>query len=240
MSIENTSLSIPKIHPIHPGLISIPCTVPQLPDTFPWAGCWWLALDDPRQMLRMWSAPVHRWLVACVHRPMLKATTSLVPSKRNSKLTPIGDDEKGGGSKRVWNTGVSSVEWVLSVLSTFFVSIVFHEAVASVAYRGSFIPFNTFLLSVTASLVISWESIFPVRGCYSSPSVEGVVTEKVHRSNGDKPETGSGVGASPRGVVRAPGERGIAAIFAFNIAVQSSVLISECVGWLWWRRVLMK
>lgn len=217
-----------------------PCTYPQPPDTFTWTGCWWLALDDPREMLRMWSAPVHRWLAACVHRPMLKAITSLVPSKGNNKLIPIGDDEKGGGSKRAGNTEVSSVGWVWSILSTFFVSIVFHEAVALIVFRGSFIPFNTFLLSVTASLIASWESIFPVRDCYSSPSMEEVVTEKVRRGNDDKPKTGRGVGASPRRVVRGPGERGNAAIFVMNMAVQSSVLISECVGWLLWRHVLMK
>lgn len=190
----------------------------------------------------MWSAPVHRWLAACVHRPMLKTFTSVAASKRNSKLTPVCDDEKGGGSKRVGETGVSSAEWIWSVLSTFFVSMVFHEAVASVAFRGTFLPFNTFLLSVSALLVVFWESIFPVRECYSSPSEEEVVvvTEKVSRGNGDTPKTGSGVGASPRRVVRAPGERGIAAIFVLNMAVQSAVLISECVGWLWWRQVLMK
>lgn len=32
--------------------------------------------DDIRDYFRMWSAPVHRWLSACVNRPMRDAARS--------------------------------------------------------------------------------------------------------------------------------------------------------------------
>ncbi|CAM9743562.1 unnamed protein product [Sphacelaria rigidula] len=72
-------------------------------------GPWWLVTDDLRLMFRMWSTPVHRWLAACIYRPILQLGAGMKhgPSKINgspmashsSRVVPIpslhtAEDEK--------------------------------------------------------------------------------------------------------------------------------------------------
>ncbi|CAN0266830.1 unnamed protein product [Ascophyllum nodosum] len=165
-------------------------------------GCWWLALDDPRKLFRMWSVPVHRWLSSCVHQPMLHAFAA----RHRAEAA----------------TRVSTVGWIGSVLVTFLVSIAFHEAVALVAYRGACIPFNTFLLTVAAMLVISWDAIFAESG----------------KSHGQGSSSAAQAAATKTAKAHVRGN--VAEIVFFNLAVQLSVLITECAGWLLWRDVFMK
>ena len=178
-------------------------------------------------------------------------------SNESGKTCTPQNDGTGAGSDQVEGRA-STVEWIGSVLATFLVSIAFHEAVALVVYRGTCIPFNTFLLSVAAMLVISWDVIFPVRGkshghgSFSAAQVAvktAVVTPDDYscdagsntaialnaNSDVDYKTTVTPVFAEKTHI---GGD--IAKIFVFNLLVQMSVLISECAGWLLWRDVLMK
>ena len=154
---------------------------------------------------------------------------------------------------------VSTVEWVGSVLVTFLVSIAFHEAVALVAYRGACIPFNTFLLTVAAMLVISWDAIFAESGKShgqgSSSHAQAAATKTaVAIDNGHSYDAGNNTAialnakndaddkttVTPGFVEKAHVRGNVAEIVFFNLAVQLSVLITECAGWLLWRDVFMK
>eukprot|EP00903_Cladosiphon_okamuranus_P020112 g18469.t1 len=181
-------------------------------------GCWWLLFDEPREFLRMWSVPVHRWLSACVHWPMLDlnrvATTSTT-------------------------TTTSKARWLAAVLATFVVSGVFHEAVVYVAMRGTCWPFNTFLLCVAGALITTWDRVFPPLplrqgGGVESPSLGG---------GGGGGSEGSGQGTTSSGtvkVVKAYGNRGMVSVFFFNALVQQSAFIADTAAWLWWRHIHMK
>ncbi|CAM9534927.1 unnamed protein product [Ascophyllum nodosum] len=201
-------------------------------------GCWWLVLDDPRKAFRMWSAPVHRWLAACVYKPMLQATTArhnaMVGSNKSGKQPLPESKKKSAGGNHVVNRA-STAGWVFSVLVTFLVSIVFHEAIVLVAYGGAFFPFNTFLLTVTAALFLSWETIFPVSGKShrrESFSAAGMTTTTAVVTASDDSCTG---GNKTNTAIDAS-----AKMFVFNFSVQLSVLIGGCAGWLLWRENLMK
>ena len=208
----------------------------------------------------MWSAPVHRWLAACVYKPMLQATTArhnaMVGSNKSGKQPLPESKKKSAGGNHVVNRA-STAGWVFSVLVTFLVSIVFHEAML-VAYGGAFFPFNTFLLTVTAALFLSWETIFPVSGKShrrESFSAAGMTTTTAVVTASDDSCTGGNktntaidasgdaddeTTATPVGIQMAGGGEYAAKMFVFNFSVQLSVLIGGCAGWLLWRENLMK
>ena len=50
-------------------------------------GPWWLITDDLRTFFRTWSTPVHRWLVSCVHTPILSCGMNVNngASKKNGR-----------------------------------------------------------------------------------------------------------------------------------------------------------
>lgn len=206
--------------------------------------------DSPRDFLRMWSTPVYRWLSSCVHWPMLGAAADRSQKHRGSGAGEGADvvisssgERPQGNSKREGPRGVraggvshemgakeaASGEtrasqregWLVAVLSVFAVSIAFHEAVVIVAFRATCWPFNTFLLCIAMGMVISWEGAFPSIG-------------KQHHSPVEAGRVEGGSVAGPFGA------RGLGAAVTFSYLVQSAALISEYVGWLWWRNVLMK
>lgn len=61
-------LAVPHTSPplcLTPPLLLSLCRTP--------AGPWWLLADDPSAMYRLWSTPVHRWLVSSIYKPVLAA-----------------------------------------------------------------------------------------------------------------------------------------------------------------------
>lgn len=214
----------------------------------------------------MWSVPVHRWLSACVHWPMLQAAAAVSATKNddgdNNRISrssaDVGDDTRtegikdghlkgervvdGGNGKQIMPPTVaarspSTTGWLAAVLATFIVSGVFHEAVVYVAMRGSCWPFNTFLLTVAGLLILLWDRVFPVRQDD---------THRVHVSSGSAGSgrdgsngVNGGSGAGKVKPVRAYGRRGMIAAVVFTILIQLSAFISDIVAWLWWRHVLM-
>lgn len=44
------------------------------------AGPWWLIADDVRGNFRLWSTPVHRWLMSCIYTPTLSPGIKTSPS----------------------------------------------------------------------------------------------------------------------------------------------------------------
>lgn len=244
-------------------------------------GCWWLVFDDPRQFLRMWSVPVHRWLSACVYWPMLEAEAAAAVAAAAGVGVPFlmeengnggnGDAEGDGGNgadvgkdadkPSSSSSSASSSEkekkerkgGLSAVLATFIVSAVFHEAVVYVAMRGTVWPFNTFLLTVAASLVMAWDNVFPPpppppqlkKHDHPRPVLSAVPSSDGRggsgsRRGGDDPvataETESAGGSRPVEVYRG---RGVAAVLAFGVLTQLSVSICDVAAWLWWRSALM-
>lgn len=53
------------------------------------AGPWWLVTDDLRLLFRMWSTPVHRWLAACIYRPILQLGTGMKQGPRKVNGFPM-------------------------------------------------------------------------------------------------------------------------------------------------------
>lgn len=149
----------------------------------------------------------------------------------------------GGGKKQEWGQRVRPPGWRTAVFAVFAVSGIFHEAVVYVAMRGTCWPFNTFLLTVAAVFILTWDAVFPVvdqRGeqsiTASSPATAAVAGVPVSLP-GARGE-GGGVGVGPS--VDAFGARGPTAPFVFTILVQISGLIADFAAWLWWREVFLK
>lgn len=213
-------------------------------------GCWWLIFDDPRYFLRSWSVPVHRWLSACVHWPMLEAAGAGAPFRTEAKQGRNGDaardDEKedtdvGKDTDKPPPPLPSSKKgWLLAVLATFVVSAVFHEAVVYVAMRGSIWPFNTFLLTVAATLVVAWDSIFPPPKHGKRPILSDLSSDGCGDSRGGGGVVATAEEKSAEGsLVRTHRGRGIVAALAFTVLIQLSAFICDIAAWLWWRNDLM-
>lgn len=78
-----------------------------------------------------------------------------------SRSDPNKDDDDGNGGGG--GGGDVGVWFPISVLCSFLVSSVLHEAVGYVAMRRTFWPFNTFFLVMSASSMPSWDLFFPAR-----------------------------------------------------------------------------
>lgn len=110
----------------------------------------------------MWSVPVHRWLSACVHWPVLDAAARLYESPVPAPpAADMSNETEAAGGKGNEKKGLPR-GWGLSVMCVFGVSMAFHEAVVFVAMRGTCWPFNTFLLTVAGTLILVWDRVFPV------------------------------------------------------------------------------
>ncbi|CAM9425855.1 unnamed protein product [Scytosiphon promiscuus] len=178
-------------------------------------GCWWLLFDEPRDFMRMWSTPVHRWLSAYVHLPTMELARRWSGSSGRSK-------------------GSTVTTWLPAVVATCVVSGVYHEAVVYVAMRGTCWPFNTFLLCVAGVLIITWDVLFPARSnAGASPSPDG-------GSGADAASSDTGGGGGKVKKVRVYGERGMLSAVMFTILVQLSAFIADGAAWLWWRHLHVK
>ncbi|CAM9839761.1 unnamed protein product [Ectocarpus sp. 12 AP-2014] len=156
-------------------------------------GPWWLVVDDVRDYFRLWSAPVHRWLSESVQRPMIEVGQREALRRRRRRVareedTPPATNGKSGGSNGVHDhrpkgtssttggkarhgadAGIVTRWWLASVVCSFLVSGVVHEAVGFVAMRRTVWPFSTFFLAVTASMAPFWDTLFPVVADTSTP-----------------------------------------------------------------------
>lgn len=118
-------------------------------------------MDDLRDYFRMWSAPVYRWLAACVQRPMLEAGRRAARQRMN---VAGGKRGHGSGGSIYWRW------WFASVVSSFLVSGLLHEAVGFIALRRTVWPFNTFFLALSATMTPWWDVLFPAVPTWSTGS----------------------------------------------------------------------
>lgn len=174
--------------------------------------------------------PVHRWLSACVHWPMLELTRGAGP--------PPSPTETAAAATTTATTTVSKRRWLLAVLATFLVSGVFHEAVVYVAMRGTCWPFNTFLLCVAGVLVTTWDLVFPP--LQFRPARNAPVRSPSSAGGSEVSDKGRTDGGADAKVVRAYGDRGKASVFFFFVLLQLSAFIADSAAWLWWRHIHMK
>lgn len=72
-------------------------------------------------------------------------------------------------ARRGADSGIVTRWWLASVVCSFLVSGVVHEAVGFVAMRRTVWPFSTFFLAVTASMAPFWDTLFPVVPDASTP-----------------------------------------------------------------------
>ena len=216
--------------------------------------------DEPREFLRMWSVPVHRWLSSCVHWPILEAAArrSGANAREDVTATPVkaGNGrgthaatehgagkgaESGGGRVNAKPAAVPG--WLPAVAATFVVSGVYHEAIVYVAMRGTCWPFNTFLLCVAGGLLTMWDLVFPLREGKGNGHAVALATEGKANGGGggdaaDAAAAGNGKGVGVK-MVRPYGARGMLSAVIFSVLVQMSAFICDCAAWLWWRHVLM-
>lgn len=136
-------------------------------------------MDDLRDYFRMWSAPVYRWLAACVQRPILEAGRRAARQRLN---VAGGKRGRGSGGRIYWRW------WFASVVSSFLVSGLLHEAVGFIALRRTVWPFNTFFLALSATMTPWWDVLFPAVRSWStaggsSPTLEPSPKYPIRESN---------------------------------------------------------
>lgn len=135
-------------------------------------------MDDLRDYFRMWSAPVYRWLAACVQRPILEAGRRAALQRLN---VVGGKRGRGSGSSIYW------CWWFASIVSSFLVSGLLHEAVGFVALRRAVWPFNTFFLALSATMTPWWDALFPAVSTLatggSSRTIESSPKPPIRESN---------------------------------------------------------
>lgn len=188
------------------------------------SGPWWLVFDDPGVFFRMWSVPVHRWLLSSVHRPMLDAAACR--ATRAAKSAPVAsevrkateakgdklDDPRPGpgkGQSQRCRPGHS-----MAVFSTFLASSLVHEAVLRVALRGPAFPLNTIILTMAGIVIPLWDVAFPRLNRAAEAVNDGGVR------------------------VTSPfGTRGTTAAILFTTLEQLLSLTVHVVGWTWWREL---
>lgn len=192
-------------------------------------------MDDPRDYFRMWSAPVYRWLSACVQRPILKAMrarrsrTSSGPGQSQNVADRAKREKKGG-----W-------PWILSVMSVFAVSSVMHEASAYVAMRRTFWPISTFFLVLAGSVITSYDVLFPPRKSPAEKTAAAAIMGQAgseSRASGRVDASKGGDGKRNSHLVAAE-SRGWLAI-AFNVPTGMVLTLAmHYLTWQWWRHAVM-
>lgn len=144
----------------------------------------------------MWSVPVHRWLSAYVHWPVLDAAARRHESSAPASA-PAADMDSGTetASEGRNNKKGPPQGWGWAVMCVFGVSTAFHEAVVFVAMRGTCWPFNTFLLTVAGTLILTWDRVFPVLGTEDNgtASDSGTATAAAAVPEGARKPIGGGV-----------------------------------------------
>ena len=115
-------------------------------------------MDDIRDYFRMWSAPVYRWLAASVQRPMLEAGR-----RAARRRAGVANGKRAHGSGRSYDHGGTIFWrwWCASVVCSFLVSGLLHEAVGFIALRRTVWPFNTLFLAMSAAMTPWWDVLFP-------------------------------------------------------------------------------
>lgn len=139
--------------------------------------------------------------------------------------------------------------WFASVVCSFLVSGVVHEAVAFVAMRRTFWPFNTLFLAVSASMTPFWDALFPVidvpvspppsppPSSPTSPAVtgEGGVKTSVEAAAATSPSPPGSAGRNRKPRPKIGSWRGWAAVVFYASASVPLTLAVDYLVWQWWR-----
>lgn len=147
--------------------------------------------------------------------------------------------------------------WLASVVCSFLASGVLHEAVAFIAMRRTFWPFNTLFLALSASMTPCWDMLFPVllppAGCTSTgkdvgnttamkPATEPV-TVTVTATGPAALTLNVGESCAVPRVVPAPSigrSRGWTAVVVYVFASVPLTLAVDYLVWQWWRHAVME
>lgn len=198
-----------------------------------------MLFDEPREFMRMWSTPVHRWLSAHVHLPTMALARTWTSNGRTNNNTKAASPQEVTSAGKPTARYSTLTTWLPAVVATCVVSGVYHEAVVYVAMRGTCWPFNTFLLCVAGVLIMTWDVVFRVRTKNPDPE-QAKNGEKQEGINTTDSDAVGGGGGSKVKMVRAYGERGMVSVVMFNVLVQLSAFIADGAAWLWWRHLHVK
>ena len=172
-----------------------------------------------------------------------------------------------GGNPRGGNGGAGAVDgsilwwWLASVVCSFLASGVLHEAVAFIAMRRTFWPFNTLFLALSASMTPCWDMLFPVllppAECTSTGKDIGNTTAiKPATATATEPVTVAVAVIGPAAASPNPGEscavprvvpgpsigrpRGWTAVVVYVVASVPLTLAVDYLVWQWWRHAVME
>lgn len=130
--------------------------------------------DDLKLLFRMWSAPVHRWLAACVHRPIVELGRRS-NSHESGAASSISVKTDGPNKSKGENKWLSLV----ALTSAFALSGAIHEAVTFVAMRHTCWLFNTFALVLFSTHIALWDVVCPVRSVLRVATLSDPMAQKV-------------------------------------------------------------
>lgn len=212
------------------------------------AGPWWLLVDEPDTMFRLWSTPVHRWLASCIYRPIAdynRTTASATSPTRAEHAGGTGEQPENKqqqgqqqqqqrppqtGKERRW-------PWrrAVALLAAFVFSSAVHEAVTYIAMRRTCWPFNSFTLVLATAIISAWDSIYPVKSLISDDDVD----EVVFGGTVDDKSVGR---TSPVSKYTKAGSkwRGWGAVAFFQGTSYGMGFVVDFLAWQWWRQTLLE
>lgn len=145
--------------------------------------------------------------------------------------------------------------WLASVVCSFLASGVLHEAVAFIAMRRTFWPFNTLFLALSASMTPCWELLFPVlrppaerastfKGIGNVAAVKPAALTKPVAATTTPAAATLDAGESCA-VPKVPSNtigrwRGWTAVVVYMVASVPLTLSVDYLVWQWWRHAVME
>lgn len=145
--------------------------------------------------------------------------------------------------------------WLASVVCSFLASGVLHEAVAFIAMRRTFWPFNTLFLALSASMTPCWDLLFPV---LLPPADRASAGKGIKTVSAMKPAALTkpvALATTPAAATLDAGEscavpkmpsntigrwRGRTAVVVYMVASVPLTLSVDYLVWQWWRHAVME
>lgn len=121
---------------------------------------------------------------------------------------------------------ISSGRYVLAMFFAFVFSSAVHEAMAFIAMRRTFWPFNSFSLILCVVVISRWDRMYPMQ-CLISVKRDASSTEKVGRQV-------EGAGTAKKKLIGSEW-RGWGAVAYYEITSLPMALFYDFLSWQWWR-----
>lgn len=137
-----------------------------------------------------------------------------------------GSRDHGGQNEPEKPRSISSGRHVLAMFFAFLVSSVVHEAMAFIAMRRTFWPFNSFSLILCVVVISRWDRMYPLQ-CLISVKRGASSTDKVGRQV-------EGAGIAKKRLIGSEW-RGWGAVAYYEITSLPMALFYDFLSWQWWR-----